>query len=191
MIFLKIDFFALYFISMIVILSVGLISIPSVLGYFFYKWLKKKNRTLEIFGLLLLLGIIIYTLFSSYFAFYPRDKFFKREFSLNTGIDFPTNARVLLKHAPYPNLQGGYNSSAIIKLDSIQFQKIKKTLLESNSFKHFDPIKRVEEFYEFPDTVKFELLDSFYKSEFDFDNENFSIYFSSDYEHIGFRYRRW
>jgi|AntAceMinimDraft_15_1070371.scaffolds.fasta_scaffold114638_1 hypothetical protein len=190
MTFLEIDIGALVYFSLIVILSVILISIPSAIGYIFYMWLKRKNKTLGIFGLLLLFGIIIYTLISSYFAFYPRDKFFKREFSINTGIDFPTNAKILSKYAPYPNFQGGYNSTAIIKMDSNEFQEIRKTILRSNRFEHYNSIESHEIFYELSDSTELPILNALYKSQFDYENESFSIYFSSDFERIGFRYNR-
>jgi hypothetical protein len=96
--------------------------IPVGLAYLVFHWLTKKGY--RKIGLGILITVIIWTIYSSYTAFYPTDSFFEHEFEYNTGLKFPKSGEILTKDASYPDLHGDYSATALFKTNANDFYQI-------------------------------------------------------------------
>lgn len=81
-------------------------------GVSMLRYIQLRKKGFKKIGLLIFIGIIIWTLSSIYFAFYPTNRFYKKEFESNTKLDFPKTGKVISKGAEYPDLHGDYASAA-------------------------------------------------------------------------------
>ena len=108
--------------------------IPVGLAYLVFLWLTKKGY--KKIGLAILATVTIWTVYSSYTAFYPTDSFYEDEFEYNIGLDFPTSGDILTKDASYPDLHGDYSATVLFKTDKNDFNKI----LTTNEFKKINNI---------------------------------------------------
>ena len=106
--------------------------IPVGLAYLVFSWLTKKGY--KKIGIIILGTVTIWTVYSSYTAFYPTDSFYEDEFEYNTGLDFPTSGDILTKDASYPDLHGDYSATALFKTDKNDFNKILATIQNDNKF---------------------------------------------------------
>jgi|GEM_PF-3590713 hypothetical protein len=78
---------------------------------------------------------IIFAAFQTYTAFYPTDSFYESEFSDNTNIGFPDNAKILVKGSTYPDIHGDYSASAIIHIDEPTIKKLRENIRSNKNFK--------------------------------------------------------
>lgn len=117
------------FLFIAIILAVG---IPTVILFYLYKWLAKKRQ--KKIGVLLITALVGYFTFSVYTAIYPLEEFYKHEFEYNTGIDFPKTGTIVDKDSDYPDQHGDYWASAIIDLDTKEYETLKKNLLNQEGF---------------------------------------------------------
>jgi hypothetical protein len=106
--------------------------IPIGLAYLVFRWLTKIGY--KIIGLTILATVTIWTIYSTYTAFYPTDDFYEEEFEYNTGLDFPTSGDILTKNASYPDLHGDYSATALFKTDSKDFKKILTAIQKDSKF---------------------------------------------------------
>jgi hypothetical protein len=113
----------------IVILAIG---IPITVLYFLYKWLAKKGQ--KKIGVLLLTVILGYMTYSIYTAFYPLNEFYEYEFEHNSGLDFPKTGIIIDKNSNFPDQHGDYWASAIIAMDTEEFEILKTNLLNQKGF---------------------------------------------------------
>ena len=88
---------------------------------------QKINRTY----ILLLLTIVCY---STYTAFYPPDSFYKEEFKYNTDVELPQSAEIIDKDSDYPDFHGDFAASAIIKLNEVDYAKLKTEIAELKNY---------------------------------------------------------
>ena len=114
---------------LVIILAIG---IPTTILYFLYKWLAKKGQ--KKIGLLLLIAILGYLTYSIYTAFYPLNEFYEYEFEYNAGLDFPKTGIIVKKDSNYPDQHGDYWASAIIELDTKEYESIKTKLINQKNF---------------------------------------------------------
>jgi hypothetical protein len=106
--------------------------IPVGLAYLVFRWLTKKGY--KKIGLVILATVAIWTVYSSYTAFYPTDGFYEDEFEYNTGLDFPTSGDILTKDASYQDLHGDYSATAFFKTDSKDFKQILAAIQKDSKF---------------------------------------------------------
>ncbi|MDA3844690.1 MAG: hypothetical protein PF588_10030 [Candidatus Kapabacteria bacterium] len=112
-------------------------SIPSLLSYLLYRWLKKKGY--KKLGQSIIIVVTISMIYLVYTAFYPTDGFYEDEFERITKLEFPESGEILTKYASYPDLHGDYFSNAVFRVDSNDFNEI-LTKIESNvNFERFTP----------------------------------------------------
>ncbi len=116
-----------------------LVTIPI---FYFIRYLRKKinksdNGWLTDKKLKYILAsmIILFSAYSTYIAFYPNDSFYKNEFTDNTDIKFPKNAKIIVKGASYPDIHGDYSSSAVFKVDKVTIEKLIIGINANDNFK--------------------------------------------------------
>ncbi|WP_129876723.1 hypothetical protein [Mucilaginibacter terrigena] len=109
-----------------------ILSVPVLVGYFFYKWIKtKKCKWLVWF--ILLTTILIFLSYEIYTAIYPTDSFYFDEFKKVTSLDIPKSAEVIDKTVSYPDFHGDYTSCSIIKLSKADYTMLLDTLDHNKS----------------------------------------------------------
>lgn len=109
-----------------------IILIPVGLAYLVFRWLTKKGY--KKIGLVILTTVTIWTVYSSYTAFFPTESFYEDEFEYNTGLDFPISGDILTKDASFPDLQGNYSATALFKTDKNDFNRILSAIQNNNGF---------------------------------------------------------
>jgi len=97
-----------------------------------HKWLVRKGQ--KKVGILILVTIFGFLTFSIYTAFYPLDEFYEHEFTINTGLDFPKTGSIVSKDSNYPDQHGDYWASAIVELDTDEYEALKTKLLNQQDF---------------------------------------------------------
>ena|SRR3989338_4410661 len=83
------------------------------------------------------LGIAAFALFlgwQTYTAIYPDDSFYLVEYQTVTGRLAPPNAKVVEKHASYPDFHGDYCSFSRISLPSTAYGKLMHELSKDSRF---------------------------------------------------------
>lgn len=108
--------------------------IPILLILIAWKLLKAKKKSLRYFSLIPI-SIFLYLAVSVYFAIYPKDEFYKREWTRNTKMELPSSARVIQKNASYPDFHGDYCAVALIDLSPADFQNLKKEVMNSEKMR--------------------------------------------------------
>tara|TARA_B100000683_G_scaffold194255_1_gene187306 strand:+ start:253 stop:774 length:522 start_codon:yes stop_codon:yes gene_type:complete len=96
---------------------------------------KSKKNWLKIIGFILLTGISFFS-YKVYQAFFPPEEFYKEEWTENIYLQFPKSAKFKFKEATYPDQHGDYTSTAVIQLDKLEYQKLKKQITTGLSFKN-------------------------------------------------------
>ncbi len=115
-----------------------LVFVPIAFAYFPFLWLKKKGY--KRIAITFILVVFLVSVWSTYTAFYPRDKYYKKEFELQTGILIPKSGKILTKGASFPDMHGDYEANAIIKLDKNDFERIYTKVKSNSSFKIDDEL---------------------------------------------------
>ncbi|NOY51051.1 MAG: hypothetical protein GXO88_10890 [Chlorobi bacterium] len=130
--------YVLFLFGLVAIISF-LVSIPI---YYLIKYGKNKLfKTDSIWltdkkiKLILTAMIILFSAYQTYTAFYPTDSFYIDEFANNTNIEFPSNAKILVKGASYPDIHGDYSASAIFKTDEKNIRILIKSIDTNINFK--------------------------------------------------------
>ncbi len=106
--------------------------IPVGLSFLVFRYLRKKGYRLV--GLILMVAVILWTIYSSYTAFYPTDGFYEDEFEHNTNLEFPKSGDIVAKDASYPDLHGDYSAAALFKVDKNDFYRILSAIQQNNQF---------------------------------------------------------
>lgn len=106
--------------------------IPVGLAYLVFRWLRLRGY--KIIGIVIMVAVTIWSVYSSYTAFYPTDGFYEDEFEIYTGLDFPASGNILTKDASYPDLHGDYSATAIFKTDKNDFNKILTAIRNDKKF---------------------------------------------------------
>jgi hypothetical protein len=103
-----------------------------------YHWLDKRRIIPAKFRnklrLSMFILIIIFSLFETYTAFHPLNRFYKNEFKSFTGIDFPKSAKIISSDSWYPDFQGDYWAAAVFEVSSMDNNKILKQLVKNQHF---------------------------------------------------------
>lgn len=108
-----------------IILLIVVIFVGSAIMAMKYLWNKGKySRWLCV----LLIGAL---LFEGYRAFFPFDVFFEREFTKITNQEFPVSATIIDKYASYPDIQGDYESCAVIEVSKVEHSMLSDTIEHS------------------------------------------------------------
>jgi hypothetical protein len=103
-----------------------LLSIPAIILYLLYKWLKKKGY--KWIGLLIIAISISTLVYGIYTAVYPTDSFYFDDFKKVTSLEIPKSAEVIDKTASYPDFHGDYISCSIMKLSKQDYQSLLNAL---------------------------------------------------------------
>jgi hypothetical protein len=107
--------------------------IPVGLSFLIFRYLRKKGYRLA--GLVLIAAVTIWTVYSSYTAFYPTNGFYEAEFERNTNLDFPKSGYIVAKDASYPDLHGDYSAAALFRVDKNDFDRILSAIQQDPKFR--------------------------------------------------------
>lgn len=116
-----------------------------LLGCVFYLpyWLIKRHLLLtgritetrsRQLNIIYLLGFSLFIAWQIYFAFYPANSFYEREFKEHTGIELPSSADIIDKGASYPDQFGDYESVAIIRFSPSDYEQLQKKIASNKDF---------------------------------------------------------
>jgi hypothetical protein len=84
--------------------------------------LKKKGY--KKLGITLIVGILFFLIYNIYIAVNPSDNFYYSEFKEVTLREIPKSAKILFKHASYPDFHGDYCSASLISLSNEDYSKL-------------------------------------------------------------------
>jgi hypothetical protein len=123
----------------VISLAVGLIGGVIYLCYLPFKRRLLKSGKLTLIHSRQINKVYVFVLFiiavsQTYIVFFPTDSFYKEEFNLNTGLDLPSSADIIVKSSDIPDFHGDYEASALIRLDKDDFIKLKTELSKDTNF---------------------------------------------------------
>ena len=131
--------------QMILLFIIALLIFLSIWGFLIiivklieYHWLKKKiipSKYRKKLRVSIFIAIIILSAFETLTAFYPLNGFYKSEFELNTGINFPASGKIVRKDSWYPDFQGDYWAAAVFEVSETDYSDILNQLKKSEDFK--------------------------------------------------------
>jgi hypothetical protein len=101
---------------------IAIISIPTVVAFFIYRWL--RNKRIKYVGIILLIIAPLWTIYEVYTAIYPRDSFYYSEFKEVTLREIPKSAVIIRKDASYPDFHGDYCSASLITLSTSDYNSL-------------------------------------------------------------------
>lgn len=110
------------FILFYLLVFVVVLSIPSLLLYFLYRWLARKGY--KWVGIIVILSSIAFLFFNIYTAIYPLDSFYFDDFKKIASREIPNSASIIEKTASYPDFHGKYISCSLIKLSKLDYAKL-------------------------------------------------------------------
>ena len=112
-----------------------LVVLPIVLAILLNRFIKKKVYNPKA-RFISLIPIIIAICFI-YSSLYPSNSYYRNIYKQVTGIDFPTNARLLYKYSSDPTFLEGENLM-LIKIGRDEYEKLTAALLNKNFEKEVD-----------------------------------------------------
>jgi hypothetical protein len=132
----------IFYIAVVILFSGFVVSLCAGLVYILYRFFKKNYlfdyitpRRHIFIKRIIVYSIPIITIWITFRAFFPNDRFFKEEFTDITKIDFPKKGKIVSKFADYPDFHGDYSSCARIELKTEDFTVIKKLIKSDTTFK--------------------------------------------------------
>jgi len=114
--------FVFLFLAFAAVFMIAIISIPTVVAFFIFRWLRKKR--IKYVGIILLIIAPSWTIYEVYTAIYPRDSFYYSEFKEVTLRDIPKSAVIIRKDASYPDFHGDYCSASLITLSTNDYNSL-------------------------------------------------------------------
>lgn len=120
--------------------------IPSLCILWMVNWGIKKKGWSKHLRLLALIPLFVFGYFV-YDAIYPAEDFYRQEFETGTGIDFPSEGKILFKTASFPDHFGDYSSVFCFETDSAFYDKLLSELEligDTTPIKHIDFIEMSE-----------------------------------------------
>ena len=114
--------FVFLFVAFAAGLMIAIISIPTVVAFIIFRWLRKKR--IKYVGIILLIIAPSWTIYEVYTAIYPRDSFYYSEFKEVTLRDIPKSAVIIRKDASYPDFHGDYCSASLITLSTNDYNSL-------------------------------------------------------------------
>ncbi|MBS1546373.1 MAG: hypothetical protein JST38_12270 [Bacteroidetes bacterium] len=119
--------------EILLILLLIVVGIPLLLVFItWWMWRSKQRiiRRLAFVPIALLIGLVL----EVYWAFYPREEFYRAEWVENTGFILPDDIDFIAKSATYPDIHGDYSASAVMEVKAADLANIEMRLQQSSIF---------------------------------------------------------
>jgi len=86
-------------------------------------WLWKKGR----YGRVIAIAALTYVTYQIYVAVFPTSSFYRSEFAVRTGIEFPSSAKIIFTKSSYPDFHGDYAYEMLFEISPEDFQWLERT----------------------------------------------------------------
>lgn len=149
--------------------------IPPLIILWVVNWGINRKNWSEYLRLLALIPVLVIGYFV-YDAVFPAEDFYKQEFEIGTGIDFPSDGKILFKTASYPDHFGDYSSVFCFEANEEFHDKLLsklKQIGDTTPIKHIDFIEMSERVkdQELENEISYEQEAVFYNIGFFSDNK--------------------
>ncbi len=119
--------------ELLLILFLIVIGIPLLLVFIAWRLWRSKRRLFRRLAFVPV-AILVWLSLEAYWAFYPREEFYRDEWVQNTGFILPDDISFMAKSATYPDMHGDYSARAVMEVKASDIANIEELLQQSSIF---------------------------------------------------------
>lgn len=124
-----------FLILLIILVALIIIIGTPILVFRGYNKLKIKGyKKAANFFALIFIFINAFTGYEIIGAVYPYDDWYKENFQINSGMDFPKNGKIIYKDAGFPDIHGHFISACSFELGPESFKQFSKAFQGNSSY---------------------------------------------------------
>ena len=118
---------------LVVLLLIVLIGVPGLLVFISVR-LWRSKRSIVRWIAIVPSALLIYLSFQVYWAFYPREEFYREEWIRNAGFALPDDVAFRTRAATYPDQHGDYSCVAVMEMGASDIAHIDEQLRRGGIF---------------------------------------------------------